>query len=172
MNEVKTPKKPLIFYYGVTLLVLVLFNFLMLPHFVQSQIQEVDYGTFMSKIEEGKIDRVEIQSNKILFTEKEGDRIYKTGLMDDSGLTERLYRSGATFASEIIEQTSPFLSFLLSWVLPLLVFFGIGQLMTRQMMKKAGGGSMIFNMGKSRSRDFHLCYLLVYITICSHFYCQ
>lgn len=126
MNEVKTPKKPLIFYYGVTLLVLVLFNFLMLPHFVQSQIQKVDYGTFMSKIEEGKIDRVEIQSNKILFTEKEGDRIYKTGLMDDSGLTERLYRSGATFASEIIEQTSPFLSFLLSWVLPLLVFFGIG----------------------------------------------
>lgn len=85
---------------------LVLFNFLMLPHFVQSQIQEVDYGTFMSKIEEGKIDRVEIQSNKILFTEKEGDRIYKTGLMDDSGLTERLYRSGAIFASEIIEQTS------------------------------------------------------------------
>lgn len=156
MNEVKTPKKPLFFYYGVTLLVLVLFNFLMLPHFVQSQIQEVDYGTFMSKIEEGKIDRVEIQSNKILFTEKEGDRIYKTGLMDDSGLTERLYRSGATFASEIIEQTSPFLSFLLSWVMPLLVFFGIGQLMTRQMMKKAGGGSgsMIFNMGKSNAKVY------------------
>lgn len=135
---------------------LVLFNFLMLPHFVQSQIQEVDYGTFMSKIEEGKIDRVEIQSNKILFTEKEGDRIYKTGLMDDSGLTERLYRSGAIFASEIIEQTSPFLSFLLSWVMPLLVFFGIGQLMTRQMMKKAGGGSgsMIFNMGKSNAKVY------------------
>lgn len=128
----------------------------MLPHFVQSQIQEVDYGTFMSKIEEGKIDRVEIQSNKILFTEKEGDRIYKTGLMDDSGLTERLYRSGAIFASEIIEQTSPFLSFLLSWVMPLLVFFGIGQLMTRQMMKKAGGGSgsMIFNMGKSNAKVY------------------
>lgn len=135
---------------------LVLFNFLMLPHFVQSQIQEVDYGTFMSKIEEGKIDRVEIQSNKILFTEKEGDRIYKTGLMDDSGLTERLYRSGAIFASEIIEQTSPFLSFLLSWVMPLLVFFGIGQLMTRQMIKKAGGGSgsMIFNMGKSNAKVY------------------
>jgi len=128
----------------------------MLPHFVQSQIQEVDYGTFMSKIEEGKIDRVEIQSNKILFTEKEGDRIYKTGLMDDSGLTERLYRSGAIFASEIIEQTSPFLSFLLSWVMPLLVFFGIGQLMTRQMIKKAGGGSgsMIFNMGKSNAKVY------------------
>lgn len=156
MNEVKTPKKPLIFYYGITLLILMLFNFLMLPYIVQSQVQEVDYGTFMSRIEEGKIDRVEIQSNKILFTEKDDDRVYKTGLMEDPGLTERLYQSGATFTSEIIEQASPLLSFLLSWILPLLVFIGVGQLMTRQLTKKAGGGSgsMMFNMGKSNAKVY------------------
>ena len=88
MNEIKTPKKPLIFYYGIALLALMLFNFLMLPRIIQSQVQEVDYGTFMSKIQEGKIDRVEIQSNKILFTEKDNDRVYKTGIMDDPGLTD------------------------------------------------------------------------------------
>ena len=156
MNEIKTPKKPLIFYYGIALLALMLFNFLMLPRIIQSQVQEVDYGTFMSKIQEGKIDRVEIQSNKILFTEKDNDRVYKTGIMDDPGLTERLYQSGAAFTSEIIEQASPILSFLLSWVLPLVVFIGIGQFMTRQLMKKAGGGSgaMMFNMGKSNAKVY------------------
>lgn len=156
MNEVKTPKKPLIFYYGIMLLALMLFNFLMLPRIVQSQILEVDYGTFMSKIEEQKIDRVEIQSNQIIFTDKDDDKIYKTGVMYDPGLTERLYQSGAEFASEIIEQTSPLLSFLLSWILPLLIFIGIGQLMTRQLMKKAGGGSgsMMFNMGKSNAKVY------------------
>lgn len=156
MNEVKTPKKPLIFYYGIALLALMLFNFLMLPSIIQSQVQEVDYGTFMSEIQEGKIDRVEIQSNKILFTEKDDDRVYKTGIMDDPGLTERLHQSGAAFTSEIIEQTSPLFSFLLSWVLPLLVFIGIGQFMTRQLMKKAGGGpgAMMFNMGKSNAKVY------------------
>lgn len=156
MNEVKTPKKPLIFYYGIMLLALMLFNFLMLPRIVQSQILEVDYGTFMSKIEEQKIDRVEIQSNQIIFTDKDDGKIYKTGVMYDPGLTERLYQSGAEFASEIIEQTSPLLSILLSWVLPLLIFIGIGQLMTRQLMKKAGGGSgsMMFNMGKSNAKVY------------------
>lgn len=155
MNEVKTPKKPLIFYYCVTLLVLLLFNFWMMPHIVRMQVKEVDYGTFMSMTEEGSVGRVEIQYNQILFTDKEENTVYKTGLMDDPGLTERLYRSGAVFASEIIEQTSPVLSFLLSWVLPLLVFFGIGQYMTRRMIKKAGGGnSMMFNMGKSNAKVY------------------
>lgn len=128
MNEVKTPKKPLIFYYCVTLLVLLLFNFWMMPHIVRMQVKEVDYGTFMSMTEEGSVGRVEIQYNQILFTDKEENTVYKTGLMDDPGLTERLYQSGAVFASEIIEQTSPVLSFLLSWVLPLLVFLVLGSI--------------------------------------------
>lgn len=156
MNEVKTPKRPLLFYYGITLLVLILFNFLVLPRVAQAQVTEVDYGTFMSMTEEGNIGRVEVQTNKILFTDKAESTVYKTGLMNDSGLTERLYQSGAIFTSEIIEQTSPLLVFLLSWILPLLIFIGIGQLMARQMMKKASGGanSMMFNMGKSNAKVY------------------
>lgn len=155
MNEVKTPKKPLIFYYGIALLILILFNFLALPYIVQQQVQEVDYGTFMSMTEAENIGRVEIQSNKIIFTDKAESNIYKTGLMDDPGLTERLYRSGASFTSEIIEQASPLLSFLLTWVLPLLVFFGVGQYMAKRMIKKAGGtNSMMFSMGKSNAKIY------------------
>lgn len=155
MNEVKTPKKPLFFYYGITLLVLILFNFVVLPRFFQAQVTEVDYGTFMSMTEDGNIGRVEVQTNKILFTDKAESTVYKTGLMDDPGLTERLYRSGATFTSEIIEQTSPLLTFLLSWILPLMIFIGIGQLMARQLMKNAGGSnSMMFNMGKSNAKVY------------------
>lgn len=155
MNEVKAPKKPLIFYYGIALLILILFNFLALPYIVQQQVQEVDYGTFMSMTEAENIGRVEIQSNKIIFTDKAESNIYKTGLMDDPGLTERLYRSGASFTSEIIEQASPLLSFLLTWVLPLLVFFGVGQYMAKRMIKKAGGtNSMMFSMGKSNAKIY------------------
>ncbi|MDO4308960.1 MAG: ATP-dependent zinc metalloprotease FtsH [Eubacteriales bacterium] len=155
MNEVKTPKKPILFYYGIALLVLMLFNFWLMPHIVQMQVKEVDYGTFMSMIEEEKIGRVEIQDNKIIFTDKEDSMIYKTGLMNDPELTMRLYQSGAKFASEIIEPTSPLLSFLLTWILPLLVFFGIGQYMTKRMMKNMGGGnSMMFNMGKSNAKVY------------------
>lgn len=156
MNEVKTPKKPLFFYYGIALAVLILFNFLILPHFIEAQVKEVDYGTFMSMTEEGNIGRVEIQTNKIVFTDKEEITIYKTGLMDDPALLDRLHQSGAVFGSEIIEQTSPLLTFLLSWILPLLLFFGIGQLMTRQLMKKVGGGpdSMMFNLGKSNAKVY------------------
>ncbi|MDO5540840.1 MAG: ATP-dependent zinc metalloprotease FtsH [Eubacteriales bacterium] len=155
MNEVKTPKKPILFYYGIALLVLMLFNFWLMPRIVQMQVKEVDYGTFMSMIEEEKIGRVEIQNNKIIFTDKEDSMIYKTGLMNDPELTMRLYQSGAKFASEIIEPTSPLLSFLLSWILPLLIFFGIGQYMTKRMMKNMGGGnSMMFNMGKSNAKVY------------------
>lgn len=155
MHEVKTPKKPLFFYYGIAMLVLVIFNFLLMPQLLQAQVREIDYGAFMSMAEEGKIDKVSVQDNKILFTDKD-ENIYKTGLMDDPGLTQRLYDSGAEFSSEIIEQASPLVSFLLSWVLPVLIFFGIGQLMTRQLMKRAGGGpnSMMFNMGKSSAKVY------------------
>lgn len=155
MNEIKTPKKPIIFYYVIALLVLMLINFWLIPYMLQTQVKEVDYGMFMSMIEEKDIGRVEIQDNKILFTDKEDSKVYKTGVMNDPELTMRLYRSGAKFASQIIEPTSPFLSFLLTWVLPLLIFFGIGQYMTKRMMKNVGGGnSMMFNMGKSNAKVY------------------
>lgn len=155
MNEIKTPKKPIIFYYVIALLVLMLINFWLIPYMLQTQVKEVDYGMFMSMIEEKDIGRVEIQDNKILFTDKEDSKVYKTGVMNDPELTMRLYRSGAKFASQIIEPTSPFLSFLLTWILPLLIFFGIGQYMTKRMMKNVGGGnSMMFNMGKSNAKVY------------------
>lgn len=156
MNEVKSPKKPLLFYYCIALVLLMLFNFLVLPHFIEAQVKEVDYGTFMSMTEEGNIGRVEVRTNKIIFTDKGESTVYKTGLMDDPTLLDRLHQSGAIFGSEIIEQTSPLLTFLLSWVLPLLLFFGIGQLMSQQLMKRAGGGpdSMMFNIGKSSAKIY------------------
>lgn len=155
MNEVKTPKKPLIFYYCLMLIILLFVNFWMMPHIMQMQVREVDYGTFMSMTEEKDIGRVEIQYNQIIFTNKAEDTVYKTGLMNDPGLTERLYQSGAVFASEIIEQTSPFFSFILSWVVPVILFFAIGQFLTRQLTKRAGGGnSLMFNMGKSNAKVY------------------
>lgn len=156
MNEVKTPKKPLIFYYCAAMLILLLFNFLAMPYIAERQIKEVDYGTFMSMIEDKNVGKVEVQDRMILFTDKEEKNIYKTGMMEDPGLTERLYDSGAVFSSEIVEQASPVLSFLLSWVLPFVIFIGLGQLLTRRMMKNAGGGpnSMMFNMGKSNAKVY------------------
>lgn len=156
MNEVKSPKKPLLFYYCIALVLLMLFNFLVLPHFIEAQVKEVDYGTFMSMTEEGNIGRVEVRTNKIIFTDKGESTVYKTGLMNDPTLLDRLRQSGAIFGSEIIEQTSPLLTFLLSWILPLLLFFGIGQLMSQRLMKKAGGGSdsMMFNIGKSNAKIY------------------
>lgn len=156
MNEVKTPKKPLIYYYGIVLVVLMLFNFLAVPWLAQRQIKEVDYGTFMSMTENREIGQVEVQDNQILFTDTENKNIYKTGLMNDPELVDRLYASGAVFTSEIIEEMSPFLSILLSWVLPILIFAGIGQYMSRKMMKKASGGgnSMMFGMGKSNAKVY------------------
>lgn len=155
MNEVKSPRKPLIYYYGVVILVLMLFNFLAMPWLAQRQIREVDYGTFMQMTENQEIGRVEVQENQILFTDKEDTQIYETGLMNDPDLIYRLKDSGAVFAGEIVEQMSPFLSFLLSWVLPIAIFAGLGQLMSRKMMEKAGGpNSMMFGMGKSNAKVY------------------
>ncbi|MGM9680305.1 MAG: ATP-dependent zinc metalloprotease FtsH [Eubacteriales bacterium] len=156
MNEVKKPKKPLIFYYGIVLLVILLFNLIAVPWLAERKIQEVDYGTFMSMTEANEIGQVDVQSNRIVFTDKENKQIYKTGLMDDPGLTERLHNSEAVFSSEIIEETSPFLSFLLTWILPFVIFFGLGQFLTKKLMNKAGGGSdsMMFNMGKSNAKVY------------------
>ena len=128
MNEVKKPKKPLIYYYAIVLLALLLFNFLAIPWLMQRQIQQVDYGTFISMTENGEIGQVEIQAqeNQIIFTDKDDTAVYKTGMVDDPDLTQRLYDSGAKFSGEIIEQMSPLLNFLLTWVLPIVIFVGIG----------------------------------------------
>ena len=154
MQEVKKPKKPLIYYYVIVVLALVLVNFLAVPYIVQGQIEQVDYGTFMSMTENADVGKVEIQDNQILFTDRKEEHIYKTGIMDDPGLTERLYQSGAQFSGEIVQEMSPMLSFLLSWVVPILIFFGIGQWMSRRMMNKSGGNSMMFNMGKSNAKIY------------------
>ena len=156
MNEIKKPKKPLIFYYTLVLVIIILINSLLVPWMAKMQIKEVDYGTFMTMTDNKEIGKVEIQSNQILFTNKDETVIYKTGVMDDPGLVERLYDSGAEFASEIVEQTSPLLSFLLSWILPLVIFFAIGQFLSKKMMDKAGGGagSMMFGMGKSNAKVY------------------
>ena len=156
MNEVKRPKKPLIFYYGIVLLIVILFNSILMPMFLERQIKEVDYGTFMTMTDEGNIGQVEIQSGQIVFTDKENKNVYKTGFMDDPGRTERLHKAGAVFASEIIEEPNMLLSFLATWVLPIVIFYALGQFMTKKMMNKAGGGpgSMMFNMGKSNAKVY------------------
>ena len=155
MKEVKSPKKPLIYYYGIALLVLVLVNFLALPMIAKQQIKEVDYGTFMSMTEKQEIGQVEIQESQILFTDKAGENIYKTGLMNDPDLTQRLYDSGAKFTSEIIEQTSPMMSILLSWVLPVVLIIALGQYMMKRMTDKMGGrNSMMFGSGNSGAKIY------------------
>ena len=120
MNEVKKPKKPLIYYYFIVLLVIMLFNLLLMPKIAQRQIKETDYGTFMAMTEEKNIGRVQIQDNQILLTDKEETTVYKTGLLEDPGLVERLKASGAAFSGEIVEETSPLVSILLTWILPML----------------------------------------------------
>ena len=155
MNEVKTPKKPLISYYCVVILLLLLFNMLVMPTISQRQVKEVDYNTFMEMTYNDNIGKVELQDNQILFTDKDNKQVYKTGLMSDPELTQRLYDHGAQFASEIQEQMSPVLSFLLSWVLPIVIFVGLGQMLTKQMMKKMGGpNSMMFGAGKSNAKVY------------------
>ena len=156
MNEIKKPKKPLIFYYTLVLVIIILINSLLVPWMAKMQIKEVDYGTFMTMTDNKEIGKVEIQSNQILFTNKDESVIYKTGVIEDPGLVERLHDSGAEFASEIVEQTSPLLSFLLTWILPLVIFFAIGEFLSRKMMDKAGGGagSMMFGMGKSNAKVY------------------
>lgn len=148
MQEVKQPnKKPFIFYYMIALIVIILINSLLVPQIVQRAVKEVDYNTFMQMTYDKQIDEVQIQDNQIVFTAKDDKTIYKTGLMDDPDRTQRLYDSGAKFSSEIVEEASPVLSFLISWLLPLIIIIGFGQLMYRQMAKKAGGDSMMFGMG-------------------------
>ena len=157
MKEVKTPRKPLAIYYAIVLLTLLLLNLVLLPWMEERQIKEVDYGTFMTMTEEKNIGRVDIESNQIIFTDKDETQVYKTGLMNDTGLTERLYDAGATFSSEIVEQSSPVLSFLIWFVLPIILFSAIGNQMNKKLMEKAGGGpgSMIFGgMGKSNAKVY------------------
>ena len=157
MNEVKRPRKPLIYYYTIVLLVLLLFNFLAMPWLTQRQVQQVDYGTFLEMAENKELGQVEVQQqeNQILFTNKENTAIYKTGMMPDPDLTQRLADSGAQFSGEIIEQMSPLLSFLLTWVLPIVIFIGIGQYMSKKLMQRAGGpNSMAFGMGKSNAKVY------------------
>ena len=156
MNEVKRPRRPLLIFYIVVLILLFLYNAMLLPKLAEQEIKEVDYGTFMTMTEKGQIGSVQIESNKILFTNKDKSQVYKTGVMNDPGLVDRLHASGAEFTSRIVEETSPLASFIISWVLPILIFFALGQFLSRRMMDKAGGGpgSMMFNMGKSSAKVY------------------
>ena len=156
MKEVKSPKKPLIFYYGIALLIIVLFNIIVSPLLVKARVTEVDYGTFMSMIEQKKIGSVEVEDDQIIFTDKDDEKkIYKTGAMDDPTLTQRLYDSGAKFSKDIETTTSPVVSFLLTFVLPLVIFIGLGQYMAKKLMEQAGGkNSMAFGFGKSNAKVY------------------
>ena len=156
MKEVKTPKKPLAIYYAIVLLVLMLLNFVLVPWMNERQVKEVDYGTFMSMTEDKDIGRVDVESNQIIFTDKDEKQIYKTGLMNDPDLTQRLYDAGAEFSSEIVEQASPLMSFLLSFVLPIVLFVWLGNFMNKKLIEKAGGAnSMMFGgVGKSNAKVY------------------
>ncbi len=154
MNEVKEPnKKPLLYYYFLALLLIFLFNFLVFPQMVAPRVREIDYGTFMTMTEDHKIDQVQLESNQIVFSDKDGN-LYKTGLMDDPNLVERLHDANVTFASQIVQQLSPFANFLLSWVLPIAIFYFLGRMLNRRMMKNFGGDGMMFNMGKSNAKVY------------------
>ena len=153
MKEIKNPKRPLVYYAVVAMLAVLLFNLLAVPAMANAAVKEVDYGTFMDMTEKGDIGKVEIESNQIIFTDKSGQTFYKTGLMDDPDRTERLYKAGAEFSSEIVEQTSPLLSFVLTWVLPILIFVWIGDVMSKKMMN-GGPNSLMFNMGGSSAKVY------------------
>lgn len=155
MKEVKPPKKPLIYYYGVALVVLLLINFLLVPLVARHAVQEVDYGTFMTMTENKEIGQVEVEDNQIIFTNKDGSKVYKTGPMNDPDLTQRLYDAGAEFTRDIVEETSPLLSVVLTWVLPIVLFIAVGQLMAKKLTDRAGGpGSMMFGAGKSNAKIY------------------
>ena len=156
MQEVKRPKKPLIYFYVAMILAILVFNCLVAPYLARKAIEDVDYGTFMTMTENGEIGKVQIQQNQIVFTDKEESTIYHTGVIEDPGLVERLHASGATFTSEIIEETSPLATLLLSWLLPIGIFALLGQYMSKKLMDKAGGGagSMMFNLGKSNAKVY------------------
>ena len=155
MKEVKPPRKPLFYYYGIALVVLLLINFLLVPLVARHAVQEVDYGTFMTMTENKEIGKVEVEDNQIIFTSKDGSKIYKTGPMNDPDLTQRLYDAGAEFTRDIVEQTSPLLSVVLTWVLPIVLFIAVGQLMAKKLTDRAGGpGSMMFGAGKSNAKIY------------------
>lgn len=155
MKEVKTPKKPLAYYYGIVLIVLIVFNLVVTPILMKHQVKETDYGTFMSMIEKKNIGEVEVKDNQIIFTDKDQKNIYKTGLMNDPNLTDRLYECGAVFAKDIDKQMSPIISFLLTGVLPLILFIALGNYMAKKLMEHAGGkNSMAFGMGKSNAKIY------------------
>ena len=158
MNEVKRPKKPLIFYYGIVLLIVFLFNFLAMPWIASQQVKEVDYGTFMSMIDEKNIGLVEISEieNQITFTDKEQTQVYKTAMVEDPTRTQRLYEAGAQFSGQFVEEPNWLLSILLTWVLPIVVFVLLGRFLSKKMMDKAGGGpgAMSFNIGKSNAKVY------------------
>ena len=157
MNEVKRPKKPLFFYYTIVMLLILLGNLVLMPWMQQRQVEEVDYSKFISMTENKQIGKVEIkaQDNEIIFTDKKDkDIIYKTGMVNDDELTKRLYESGAKFSGEIQRQTSPWVSLLMYWVLPIALFIFLGRYMSKKMMDKAGGNSMMFGMGKSNAKVY------------------
>ena len=155
MKEVKSPKKPLLYYYGITLLVILLFNLLVAPLIARNQVTETDYGTFMQMIEDKDIGKVQVESDQIIFTGKSGGTVYTTGAMDDPTLTQRLYDAGATFTKEVQQTTSPLLSFFLTIILPLLIFLGIGQYMSKKLMEQAGGkNSLMFGAGRSSAKVY------------------
>ena len=155
MKEVKSPKKPLIYYYGIALLLIFLFNILVMPLIAQEKVKEVDYGTFMSMTEQKNIGKVEVQDSQIIFTDKKDKAVYKTGTMDDPTLTERLYESGAKFTKDIQTTMSPLLSGFLSIILPLIIFIGLGQYISRKFMDKAGGSNALsFGLGKSNAKIY------------------
>ena len=155
MNEVKNPKRPLVYYSIIALLAILIFNIFATPALFATQVKEVDYGTFMKMTEDGDIGLVEVDSNEIVFTDNAKENYYKTGVMDDPNLTERLYKSGAEFSSEIVQQASPLLSFFLTWVLPILLFVWIGDIMSKKLMQQAGGpNSLMFNMGGSNAKVY------------------
>lgn len=155
MNEVKKPRKPLMFYYGVAMVIILLFNLFAMPMLESAVVTEVDYGTFMTMTQEKNIGKVEIQYNQIIFTDKADETIYKTGVMNDPNLTERLYNAGAVFASPIAKEASPIMSFLMSWILPMVIFILLGQVLSRWMMKKMGGpNSMMFDAAKSDAKVY------------------
>ncbi|MBS6723093.1 MAG: ATP-dependent zinc metalloprotease FtsH [Clostridiales bacterium] len=158
MNEVKKPRKPLLYYYFIVLICLMLFNLIAMPWIAEQQIKTVDYNTFISMTEKKDVGQVSIstQENVITFTDKDNSAIYKTAMVDDPDLTKRLYDAGASFSGEEIKQMSPLLSIILTWILPIVIFIVIGQLMSKKLMDKAGGGkgAMMFNMGKSNAKIY------------------
>ena len=155
MNEVKMPKRPILAYYILIFLAIFLFNSIFVPMFRENAVKEVDYSSFMTMTENQEIDKVQVEQDKILFTKKDDKQAYKTAIMNDPELVERLHKSGADFTGEIVEAMNPLLSALLSWVLPILIFFGIGHYMNKRLMKNMGGpGAMQFGMGKSNAKIF------------------